>query len=230
MSLQKRVLTYLAEYRSLVVFLVSMLLFRSAFADWTCVPTGSMNPTIVEGDRVLVDKMAYGLRVPFTTTLLTRGSDPQHGDIVIFASPKDGITLIKRVVGLPGDRIEMRNEQLLVNGVATTYSPAVHVADADLPRVTRAQEHDYLTEYLANRPHAIMVLPQRMAMRSFGPTQVPPGEYLMLGDSRDNSEDSRYIGFVPRASIVGRAFRVAYSLNADRRYLPRTDRLLTPLR
>ena len=230
MSLRKRLSTYIVEYRSLLVFVVSMLLFRSAFADWTYVPSGSMNPTIVEGDRVLVDKMAYGLRVPFTTMLLTHGSDPQRGDIVIFASPKDGITLIKRVIGLPGDRIEMREEQLLVNGVATNYSPALDIADADLPRVTRAQNHDYLTEHLANRPHAIMVLPQRMAMRSFGPIQVPTGEYLMLGDSRDNSEDSRYIGLVPRESIVGRAFSVAYSLNADRWYLPRTDRLVTPLR
>jgi signal peptidase I len=230
MSLRRRISTSIVEYRSLLVFVVSMLLFRSAFADWTYVPSGSMNPTIVEGDRVLVDKMAYGLRVPFTTTLLTHGSDPKRGDIVIFASPKDGITLIKRVIGLPGDRIEMRDEQLLVNGISTNYSVARDVADADLPRATRAQDHDYLTEHLADRPHAIMVLPQRMAMRSFGPMLVPPGDYLMLGDSRDNSEDSRYIGFVPRASIVGRAFRVAYSLNADRWYLPRADRVMTPLR
>ena len=141
-------------------------------------------------------------------------------------SPKNGIRLIKRVVGLPGDRIEMRDEQLFVNGVATNYSPALDVADRDLPRATRAQDRDYLTEHLANRPHAIMILPQRMAMRSFGPTQVPQGDYLVLGDSRDNSKDSRYIGFVPRASIVGRAFRVAYSLNAEHWYLPRTDRFI----
>jgi signal peptidase I len=230
MSFGKRATRSVVEYRSLLLFLISMLLFRSAFADWTYVPTGSMNPTIVEGDRVLVDKMAYGLRVPFTTTLLTRGNHPKRGDIAIFASPKDGITLIKRVIGLPGDRVEMRDERLLVNGVETEYSAASDVADADLPRVTRAQDHSYLTEHLSNRPHAIMVLPERMAMRSFGLMLVPPGDYLMLGDSRDNSEDSRYIGFVPRASIVGRAIRVAYSLNSDRWYLPRADRWLTPLR
>ena len=229
MPLPHRVTRLVAANKSLLIFFALMMVFRSAVADWMVVPSGSMNPTIVEGDRILVDKQAYGLRIPFTTVRLTRGSDPQRGDIVIFASPKDGITLVKRVVGLPGDRIEMRNEQLLINGVATRYSPAPAVADADLPQATRAQDHRYATEKFGGRPHSIMLLPQRAAMRSFGPTTVPPGQYLMLGDSRDNSEDSRYIGFVPRDSIVGRAFEVAYSLDSDRWYKPRADRFLSPL-
>jgi signal peptidase I len=188
-----------------------------------------MNPTIVEGDRILVDKSAYGLRIPFTTKRLTRGSDPQRGDIAIFSSPEDGTTLVKRIIGLPGDTIEMRDDVLFVNGVATDYDAAVGVADEDLPSKTRREDHRYLTEKLAGRPHPIMVLPQHLALRSFGPTQVPPDHYLVLGDSRDNSKDSRYIGFVPRDSIVGRAFKVAYSLDAERWYLPRTDRLFSPL-
>ena len=230
MPLRQRITRFLATYKSLLLFFVSMLLFRSAFADWMDVPSGSMNPTIVEGDRILVDKMAYGLRIPFTTIRLTHGNDPRRGDIVIFPSPEDGTTLVKRVIGLPGDTIEMRDEGLLVDGVATDYAPALDVVDADLLQTTRAQDHRYLTEHLANRAHAIMLLPERGAMRSFGPTVVPTGQYLVLGDSRDNSKDSRYIGFVPRASIIGRAFKVAYSLNADRWYLPRKDRLLKPLR
>ena len=230
MTLRNRITRFVRSYRSFLVFVVSMLLFRSAFADWMNVPSGSMNPTLVEGDRILVDKMAYGLRVPFTTTRLTRGEDPRRGDIVIFASPEDGVTLVKRVIGLPGDTVAMNEERLLVNGAAADYVPAHDVADKDLLQSTREQDHAYLTEQLANRPHAIMVLPQRPAMRSFGPVRVPQDQYLVLGDSRDNSKDSRYIGFVPRASIVGRVSRVAYSLDPDRRYLPRPDRTLVPLR
>jgi len=229
MSMLKRAAHLVATNKSLLTFFVLMLVFRSAVADWMYVPSGSMNPTIVEGDRILVDKAAYGLRIPFTTRRLTRGEDPQRGDIAIFASPEDGTTLVKRIVGLPGDTIEMRDDVLRINGVATDYDAAIAGTDKDLPAATRQQDHQFLTERLGSRPHAIMMLPQRMALRSFGPTAVPPGYYLALGDSRDNSKDSRYIGFVPRDSIVGRAFKVAYSLDAERWYRPRTDRFLAPL-
>jgi signal peptidase I len=229
MGLRGRVTKLVSANRSLLIFFALMLVFRSAVADWMYVPSGSMNPTIVEGDRILVDKAAYGLRVPFTTIRLTQGDDPRRGDIAIFPSPEDGTTLVKRVIGLPGDTVEMRDEQLLINGVATSYAPIDADADADLPAATRRQERRYFSENLAERPHAIMLLPTRPMVRSFGPLQVPEGQYLMLGDSRDNSKDSRFIGFVPRDSIVGRAHRVLYSLDAERWYRPRGDRLLTRL-
>jgi signal peptidase I len=220
----------LAANKSLLIFLGLMLVFRSAVADWMLVPSGSMNPTIVEGDRIFVDKAAYGLRIPFTTVRLTRGNDPQRGDIVIFPSPEDGTVLVKRVAGLPGDTVELRDERLLINGAPVDYAPLRDVAaDAELPHATSALAHDYLAEKLGGRAHAIMLLPQRNAYRSFGPVTVPDGQYLMLGDSRDNSKDSRYIGFVSRDSIVGRALRVAYSLDAEHWYAPRADRFLMPL-
>ena len=232
MELRKPLLRFLAANRSLLVFFGLMLVFRSAVADWMYVPSGSMNPTIVEGDRILVDKAAYGLRVPFTTLRLTRGTDPQRGDIVIFPSPEDGSTLVKRVVGLPGETVEMRDETLLIDGNAVDYAAIDEpgAADAELPQATRAQRREYYAEKFAERSHSIMLLPARAALRSFGPVRVPEGQYLMLGDSRDNSKDSRYIGLVPRASIVGRATRVAYSLDAERWYQPRGDRFLSPLR
>lgn len=229
MSMRARTAHLLKTNAPLLMFFVLMAVFRSAVADWMYVPSGSMNPTIVEGDRILVDKAAYGLRIPFTTTRLTRGADPQRGDIAIFASPEDGTTLVKRIVGLPGDTIEMRDDVLLINGVATDYDAAFVAMDEDLPEATRQQDHRYLIEKLDGRPHTIMILPQHFAMRSFGPTAVPAGYYLALGDSRDNSKDSRYIGLVPRDSIVGRAFKVAYSLDAERWYRPRTDRFFAPL-
>jgi signal peptidase I len=230
MPLRSRVKKVLAENKPLLVFFALMMVFRSAVADWMLVPSGSMNPTLIEGDRILVDKAAYGWRVPFTTTRLTRGGDPQRGDIVIFPSPEDGTTLVKRVVGLPGDTIEMRDERLLING-AMVDSAAVSDtnADAELPRATSAQPHRYYTEQLAGAMHSIMLLPTRPADRSFGPMLVPDRQYLVLGDSRDNSKDSRYIGFVPRDSIVGRAFGVAYSLDAEHWYAPRRDRFFAAL-
>jgi len=229
MRLPNRAMHLLATNKSLLIFVGLMLVFRSAVADWMYVPSGSMNPTIVEGDRILVDKAAYGLRVPFTTIRLTQGEEPQRGDIAIFPSPEDGTVLVKRVIGLPGDTVEMRDEQLLINGHASSYVPLSPEADADLPAATRHQDRLYLTEDLPERPHAIMLLPARAMPRSFGPVVVPDGQYLMLGDSRDNSKDSRFIGFVPRDSLVGRAHRVLYSLDSERWYRPRGDRLLTAL-
>jgi signal peptidase I len=230
MRLRNRAMRLLATNKSLLIFLALMMVFRSAVADWMYVPSGSMNPTILEGDRILVDKAAYGLRIPFTTIRVTRGDDPRRGDIVIFPSPEDGITLVKRVIGLPGDSVEMHDEELLINGVATRYAPTQDEADAQLPASTRLQDHRYFTEELPERPHAIMLLPRRPVARSFGPVVVPEGQYLMLGDSRDNSKDSRFIGFVPRDSIVGRAHHVLYSLDAERWYLPRGDRQFATLR
>lgn len=229
MPWRARAMRLLSANKSLLIFFALMLVFRSAVADWMVVPSGSMNPTIVEGDRILVDKAAYGWRIPFTTIRLTHGGDPQRGDIAIFPSPEDGMVLVKRVIGLPGDTVELRDEQLLINGVATSYAPTEHVADAELPAATRQQAHRYFTEELPERPHAIMLLTARVLPRSFGPVRVPDDQYLVLGDSRDNSKDSRYIGFVPRDSFVGRADRVLYSLDAERWYRPRGERLLAKL-
>src|SRR2546421_4549826 len=107
------------------VFLAMLLVIsslRSALADWNDVPTGSMKPTIQEGDRVVVNKLAYDLKVPFTMIELAKWGDPKRGDIVVLFSPEDGVRLVKRVVAVPGDRIEMRNEQLLVNGQAAHWT------------------------------------------------------------------------------------------------------------
>ena len=229
MKLPERLLADIAANKSLLLFLALMLVFRSAVADWMYVPTGSMNPTIVEGDRILVDKAAFGLRVPFTNVHLSRGGNPQRGDIVVFPSPKDGMTLVKRVVGLPGDTIAMRGERLTINGAPLDYASTQSAADGELPIATRGEQREYFTETLGAAAHPIMVLPQRNAMRTFGPITVPPGQYFMMGDSRDNSEDSRYFGFVRRETLVGRAYRVAYSLDADRWYKPRGDRFFSPL-
>ncbi|MGO3300175.1 MAG: signal peptidase I, partial [Pseudoalteromonas sp.] len=108
--------------RSLIVFICLMSVFRSAVADWYEVPTGSMNPTIVEGDRILTDKMAYDLRVPFTKISLLRLSEPETGDIIVFDSTAAQNRLIKRVIGMPGDKVALINNQLVINDKKINYT------------------------------------------------------------------------------------------------------------
>ncbi len=217
----------LRDYRGTLLFLALMLVFRSSYADWMRVPTGSMNPTIIEGDFIFANKHAYGWRIPFTTQHLTEGAAPQRGEIAIFESPADGITLVKRVIGVPGDTIEMRNEVLYVNGKALHYS--ARPASTEILTATQLAQPQFLTEQLDQITHAVMLLPDRPALRNFGPISVPADQYLMLGDNRDNSADSRYIGLVPRKLFVGRAHHVLMSFNPEHYYLPRINRLWQPL-
>jgi signal peptidase I len=217
------------EWRGYLVFFSLMFVFRSAVADWMVVPSGSMNPTIMEGDRIFVQKMHYGLRLPFTTVRLTEGSEPRRGEIVVFDSPADGKALVKRLIGLPGDVVAMRGDRLYLDGAAAEYQPYAGVAEDEMLREFREAEHQVEREKLAGTDHAMMWLPRRYAPRDFGPVTVPQGEYLMLGDNRDDSADSRVIGFVPRRLLLGRATRVVVSLNPERWLLPRADRTLAPL-
>jgi len=221
-----RLRSLLGRFRSAGGFgLLAVLLvtasFRSAVADWNDIPSGSMRPTLLEGDRIFVNKIAYDLKVPFTTWHLAEWDDPARGDVVIFFSPADGMRLVKRVVGLPGDVVVMRDNRLILNG-----QPVVYHAEGPIPDESTAL---LLTEQLPRHPHPVQVLPDRPSLRSFGPIFVPEGQYLMLGDNRDNSADSRYFGFVSRELIVGRVVAVVASLDPDRNYLPRSDRFLRPI-
>lgn len=210
-----------------VVFII-LAPVKSAVADWNWVPTGSMKPSILEGELVLVNKLAYDLKVPFTTLHLSTWGDPVRGDVVVFFSPKDGTRLVKRVIGLPGDKVEMRNDILYLNGVPQQYSPrdsAPFLRDVfEDPNPVVAVEH------LEACDHYVMSLPNRLAWRKFGPVTVPPDHYFMLGDSRDNSADSRFIGPIPREQIVGRVGRVVLSFDPSRYYSPRVQRLLQPMK
>ena len=221
--------SYWRETKSLLLTLVILTAVRSAIADWNDVPTGSMNPTIVQGDRVFVNKLAYDLKVPYTTWHLAQWSNPKRGDIVVFFSPVDGTRLVKRVVGLPGDKIEMANERLLINGLRSEYKPLATdtgrdvLADHDGPRVYAQEKADGMPT------HPVTMLPQRMALRTFGPITVPPGKYFMMGDNRDNSNDSRFWGTVDRERIVGRASMVVMSLDRQHYFEPRWHRFFTEL-
>jgi signal peptidase I len=217
------------EYRGLLLFMLLMCCFRSAWADWVYVPTGSMNPTILEGDRLLVDKHVYGLRVPFSLIHLTPGEDPKRGDIIVFDSPRDGTSLVKRVIALPGDEVALDGERLIVNGIAASYAAGNSAELQQLLHATRLHGPAVVRESGALPGHDILLLPDRRHWSRLGPVAVSPGMYFVLGDNRDNSADSRYIGFVPRRNIVGRATRVVVSLNPDRYYAPRSGRVFSSL-
>jgi signal peptidase I len=216
------------EAKPLLIMLLILCAFRSAIADWNDVPTGSMKPTIIEGDRLFVNKLAYDLKVPFTTWHIAQWSNPHRGDIVVFFSPADGQRLVKRVLGLPGDQIELTNNQLLVNAEAVKYDSLAQRTLAELPPAEQSK-HQYATEELTGHSHPIMTTPTLMAPRTFGPIVVPKGKYFMMGDNRDNSFDSRFYGCVERNQIVGRATAVVISLDHADHFFPRWHRFFTGL-
>lgn len=203
---------------------------KSALADINYVPSGSMQPTILPGDVVFINKLAYDLRVPFTTTRLARWAEPARGDIVVCFAPDDQTRLVKRVIGLPGDTIELRREQLLVNGRPAAYTalPATARGVRDLAPAERAAAL-FAREHLGARTHGMMVLPGRVAHRDFGPVRVPADHCFMLGDNRDNSRDSRFFGFMPRAEIIGEAKAVVVSADLNHWLRPRFNRFFTAL-
>ncbi|NQY64368.1 MAG: signal peptidase I [Alteromonadaceae bacterium] len=206
------------DNKSLLVFLSLMLVFRSAVADWNEVPTGSMKPTIVEGDRIFINKMAYDVRIPFTHVSLIKMSDPQHNDIIIFDSVVSDKRLVKRVIGLPGDIISMENNRVSINGKQLSYQQvAINGSVIDIE------------ENLSGNTHTVRTNSAGSQLSNFSEVKVPRGHYLVLGDNRDDSADSRVIGFVPRDEIIGRSSSVVMSLDYDNYYIPRADRFFQEL-
>jgi signal peptidase I len=216
------------EIRPLLILAIIMFSIRSSLADWNVVPSGSMQPTILVGDRVLVNKLAYDLKVPFTTWHIAEWSNPQRGDIVVFFSPKDGTRLVKRVIGLPGDTVELRNDQLVINGQPVDYTTLEPKIPEQLSGLERAHAI-FATEQLPTHAHAVMAINGIPAKRTFGPVQVSDGHYFMMGDNRDNSFDSRFFGTVDRSQIVGRASSVVLSLDKSNYWLPRWSRTCSSL-
>lgn len=208
------------EWRSFFVVIALMFVFRSAIADWYEVPTGSMKPTIIEGDRIFVNKVAYDLKLPFTLVTLASWGNPERGDIVVFDSLSDNKRLIKRVVGLPGDVIEISDNQLFINSVSATYN------DTDQSMVEKYWDNKtnlqpvLYKEQIDLKKHLITVLNQGIPQaRYFGPYSVPENHYFMLGDNRDNSADSRFIGAIDRKFILGQANKIVFSTKNLERFL-----------
>ncbi len=219
---------WLRTNRGFLVFLICFGLFRTAIADWNPIPSGSMRPSLLEGDVVLVNRLAYDFKIPLTDVIVAHIGDPKRGDIVTFSSPLDGMRLIKRIVAVPGDVVEMRAEILFVNGEPARYDDAKAVLEPGEDGTSMNAMR--LTETIGHEARRIQLLAGVPAMNTFGPVRVPSGEYLMLGDNRDNSADSRYFGFVPRNLLIGQAKRILVSADIKRNWLPRPDRFGERLR
>lgn len=209
-----------------LVIVVGVLSFRSAVADWYDVPTGSMQPTIYEGDRILVDRTAFSLRIPLLGLEVARRGEPARGDVVTLTSPYDGTRLVKRIVGVPGDVISMRDGRLFINARDVPYAPRPDALPWRLPPDDDAH-HVLLTEELPGHAHAVMLTPARQAPRDFGPVTVPDNSFLVMGDNRDDSFDSRYFGFVSRDELQGQVLGIVASVDRDRGWRPRLGRFFT---
>jgi signal peptidase I len=213
--------SWMRANKGFLMFLLLFGIFRTAVADWSPVPSASMRPSLLEGDVIFFNRLAFDLKVPLTDIIVTRLGEPKRGDVVVFSSPSDGTRLVKRLIAVPGDVVEMRDEHLVINGQQAAYSL---LKEAPEPLRGGSTNALHLTETVGGDQHRIQVLPQIRAMRDFGPVTIPKDQYLMLGDNRDNSADSRVIGLVPRALLIGRAERVLVSADMLGNWMPRTER------
>ena len=217
------------EWRMAVAFLIFVVVpVKSSLADWNWVPTGSMNPTILEGDLIYVNKVAYDLRIPLTLHRLASWSEPQRGDVVVCLSPEDGTRLVKRVVAAPGDTIQMKRNVLFLNGRPLTYSETGRNCPVHLPGHGTAAGV-LAVESLDHADHPVLRIPGLGGSATSGLSRSRRGPYFVLGDNRDVSRDSRYFGLVPREAILGRAGAVLLSFDILDKYQPRLGRFLTRL-
>ena len=207
------------EYTAGLFPVIAVVFFlRSFVAEPFKIPSGSMIPTLLVGDLILVNKFAYGIRLPVVNAKIVDVGAPQRGDVMVFRYPRDpSMDYIKRVVGLPGDRVSYQDRRLAINGKDVALAPAGEYYDSE-----RLSYTPQFTESLGTLPHRILTEPDKPSFISgvdgfpfrdrceYGRTgvtcTVPPGHYFVMGDNRENSLDSRYWGFVPEQNIVGKAF------------------------
>lgn len=203
----------------LVVFFL-----RSFVAEPFKIPSGSMLPTLLIGDLILVNKFTYGVRLPVIHTKIVDAGQPARGDVMVFRYPHDAsMDYIKRVVGLPGDKIVFKNNRLEINGVSVGLQAAGEFYDSERVSYYRQYseklgevEHKILTELEKTSSITPMDFPfknQCQYERAEMSCTVPPGHFFVMGDNRDNSQDSRFWGFVPEANIVGKAFFIWMNLS-----------------
>ena len=203
----------IVEYsRSLFPVLLIVLLFRSFLFEPFKIPSGSMIPTLLVGDFIVVNKFSYGIRLPVLNKKVIGIGEPERGDVVVFRYPVDpSVNFIKRAIGLPGDTVTYRDKQLFINGEKVVETPAGRFESKDVKCSTPAADALLFDEQLGGADHNIL-LHDRSRSRN-GQWVVPQGHYFMMGDNRDRSNDSREWGFVPEENLLGRA--VGIWLNFD---------------
>jgi signal peptidase I len=223
-SQQSRAKNLWENFKSIVGALAIFLLLRAFLVEAYRIPSGSMIPTLLVGDWLFVNKAIFGAHVPFTRTSLPAYREPRRGDVVVFISPyqadEDSAgrdptpTLVKRLVGTPGDTLYMRNGVLYLNGIAQRQGYGIKAAqDSALGNFVNPA-FDWQKKF-ALKTSRFGSAPSQISLDNWGPLVVPPRRLFMMGDSRYNSKDSRYWGFVPRENVRGKPLFVYYSYNAD---------------
>ena len=204
----------LVEYsRSFFPVLLFVLVIRSFVFEPFRIPSGSMMPTLLQGDFIFVKKYSYGLRLPVTETKVLETGEPERGDVVVFRLPRDPtVNYIKRVVGLPGDTVVYERHQLTINGEPIVLEQHPEATPED-PR---------FVEQLGDRQHEILIENENYT-RNDGAYLVPDGHYFVMGDNRDNSLDSRFINAIPESHLVGEAVRIW--MHMDGLSWPRWERI-----
>ncbi len=200
------------EYaKSFFPIILAVLVLRSFVVEPFRIPSGSMLPTLLVGDFILVNKYAYGLRLPVLNTRIVEIGTPRRGDVMVFRYPEDpSVDYIKRVVGLPGDEVTYVGKTLYINGTRVEQQ---HDGNSEQARCRAfvdgrivQTDTERRLENLGDVPHAILACPEGHGIRS--DYTVPAGHYFVMGDNRDNSNDSRFWGPVPEANLVGKAFMI----------------------
>jgi signal peptidase I len=198
---------------------VVALFIRQFVVEAFKIPSGSMIPTLTIGDHLLVNKFIYGPRIPFTDTRIFTWKEPKRGDIIVFKYPEnEHKNFIKRVVGLPGDKIEIRNGKMLINDRPIQLAPTDPPEDKSVEGESLFGTPMFYTEQLGSARHAIQYLRDQSGY-NFGPKTVPPESVFVMGDNRDNSQDSRVWGFVKFNKILGKALIIYWSWDGDDRWV-----------
>ncbi|HEY8554833.1 MAG TPA: signal peptidase I [Burkholderiales bacterium] len=199
---------YVEYARAFFPVILVVFVLRSFVVEPFRIPSGSMLPSLLVGDFILVNKFSYGIRLPIINTKILDLGSPERGDVAVFRFPRDeSINYIKRVIGLPGDHIRYEGKRLYINGELVPQGQATAYTVQHNGEVL--YEAARMTERLGNVEHAILISPTPdHSSREF---VVPPGHYFVMGDNRDHSNDSRYWGFVPEENLVGKAFLIWFS-------------------
>tara|TARA_Y100001960_G_scaffold171122_1_gene179426 strand:- start:982 stop:1812 length:831 start_codon:yes stop_codon:yes gene_type:complete len=233
------------ENKGFFGLLILIVTVKSSIIDWNYVPTGSMRPTLADGDQIIINKLAYDITIPLTYKSLYKISDPKKGDIVVFDTAKQDVRMVKRVLAVPGDKIKIRKNKVYINDKELEYAEDFNseFLDSVFKPLDKSDKETYKknnlsidkmavkyqTETLNGIKHGIRLEEGVQKIGSLGLKEmiIPENNYLMIGDNRNNSLDSRYWGLVERHEIVGKVNHVVFSLDQDHWLKPRIDRFFT---